>query len=42
MADKIAAVRRERISQQIGKFSEALMAEVDRVLLLWLNLGMAE
>ena len=42
MVDKIAAVRRERMSKKIGKFSEALMAEVDRALLLWLNLGMAE
>ena len=42
MVDKIAAVRRDRISKIIGKFSEAMMGEVDRALLLWLNLGTPE
>jgi mRNA interferase MazF len=42
MVDKIAALKRERISKRIGKFSDALMAEVDRALLLWLHLGIVE
>ena len=41
MVDKIAVVRREHIRKKIGKLPDAEMAEVDRALRLWLELGVS-
>ncbi len=39
MIDKVMALKRERIGKRIGRLSTAEMAQVERALRLWLDLG---
>ena len=39
MVDKVTAVRQDHIGKRAGRISETQAAEVDRALMLWLDLG---
>ncbi len=39
MVDKVTSVRLEHIGKRAGRISDDQTAEVDRALMLWLDLG---